>query len=326
MATSLLEFISDLLRDSDARHEFRQDPERYADHHGFHNLGGADVHDALSLLADNDRWHSDHGWHVPAPGRFDGGHEHGAHYLRGYFNDHRETFDGHDTDLDNSVHQNIDTGRDRDHDRHDDDRHDNDRDHDRHDNDRHDNDRHDNGRHDNREWDRDDRDFRHDRGGDFHQTIDNDPVVASGHGAVAAGGDIRDSTVTSGHGNVVGDHNQAATGNDNTTAFGSGDATKANLGHSNFGDGSGVSLNGNAEGHNTDNDTTTQVHSSGSGSTAVNAAGDHGYADQHADQHESDSSSHSSYENNSHTDSNDNYNSHNDSRYEDSHNTDLHHA
>ncbi|MGQ0480679.1 MAG: IniB N-terminal domain-containing protein, partial [Pseudonocardia sp.] len=66
-------------------------------------------------------------------------------------------------------------------------------------------------------------------GGDFEQTIDNDPVIASGDGAVAAGGDIEDSTVTTGDGNVVGDNNQAVTGDDNTTAFGSGNASSADF-------------------------------------------------------------------------------------------------
>ena len=69
-------------------------------------------------------------------------------------------------------------------------------------------------------------------GGNFDQNIDVHSTVASGDGAVAAGGDIRDSTITtgdhnqvgngniSGNGNVVGDGNHAVTGDGNTTAFG----------------------------------------------------------------------------------------------------------
>jgi len=162
-------------------------------------------------------------------------------------------------------------------------------------------------------------------GGDFSQEIHNDPVVASGHGAVAAGGDIRDSTVTTGDRNVVGNHNQAVTGSDNTTAFGSGDATNAHLGHANFGDGSALSIGGDADGHNTHSDTTTSVHNSGSGDTAVNAAGDHGSANQFADQHHADDSTRSNYDDTSHTDSHNDYNSHNDSHLDDSHNADIHH-
>jgi hypothetical protein len=78
-------------------------------------------------------------------------------------------------------------------------------------------------------------------GGDFDQEIDIDSVVASGDGAVAAGDDIRDSTITTGDdnqvgdgnikgdGNVVGDNNQAVTGNGNTTSFGDGDATSTEV-------------------------------------------------------------------------------------------------
>jgi hypothetical protein len=156
-------------------------------------------------------------------------------------------------------------------------------------------------------------------GGDFHQSMDNDPVAASGDGAVAAGGEIRDSTLTTGDANVVGDGNQAVTGDDNTTAFGSGDAVDASFGDARFGDGSAVSVGGDASGTNADNDTTTSVRGSGSGDTSVNAAGDHGTASQTADQHESDSGTHSSYQDESRTDSHDDLGSHSSSQVEDSH-------
>src|SRR5918998_4156424 len=51
-------------------------------------------------------------------------------------------------------------------------------------------------------------------GGDFDQDIDIDSTVASGDGAVAAGDDIEDSTITTGDDNTVGDDN--VTGDDNT--------------------------------------------------------------------------------------------------------------
>ena len=63
------------------------------------------------------------------------------------------------------------------------------------------------------------------RGGVFDQDIDIDSVVASGDGAVAAGGDIEDSNVVTGNGNVVGDNNDVVNGDNNTTAFGNGNAT-----------------------------------------------------------------------------------------------------
>jgi hypothetical protein len=290
MATSLLDWIANLLDDRDAREAFDRDPRGYAEHHGFHHLSGGDVHDALALLADRDY----HGHHYPAPRDWDhSDHEHGAHYLRSYIHEHHGAFERHDTDVDNSVHQHIDTGGDRHH-----------------------------------GWDRDDDDWgdrHHHDGGNFHQVIDNDPVVASGHGSVAAGDDIRDSTITSGDGNVIGHDNHAVTGDHDTTAFGSGDATSAHLGHTSVGDGGAVSIGGDSYGHNEDNDTSTSVHSHGSGSTAVNAAGDHGDAHQYADQHESDHSSNLHYEDDSRSDSHDDLNSHNSYDYDDSHEVNIHH-
>src|SRR4051812_17974334 len=134
MAMSLLEWIMDLLRDPEARAEFERDPEGYAHDHGFDNLSAADVHDALCLIADNDHHsHHDHGGHYPPPHHYNHDDD-GASYLKSYVTNNYTTIEEHETNIDNSVHQNIDTD-----------------------------------------------------GGDFHQVIDNDPVVASGDGAVAAG-------------------------------------------------------------------------------------------------------------------------------------------
>ena len=103
-------------------------------------------------------------------------------------------------------------------------------------------------------------------GGHFDQDIDVHSTVASGDGAVAAGGDIRDSTVTTGHdnqvgngnvrgdGNVVGDRNQAVTGDHDTTAFGSGNATSTTVGHDlTVGDGGAFASGGSAAVNNSDN-------------------------------------------------------------------------
>ena len=51
----------------------------------------------------------------------------------------------------------------------------------------------------------------HTDGGDVAQAIDTHSTTASGDGAVAAGGDIRDSLVTSGNGNQIGQATSAAT-------------------------------------------------------------------------------------------------------------------
>jgi hypothetical protein len=271
-STSFIDWLLDLLRDPDARAAFQANPDDFLNRHGYGDLSTSDVYDSLCHISEHD---GSSGVHYPAPKHHsdhDGGHHDSGHYLRDYITNNYTTINEHNTYVDNSVHQNIDT-----------------------------------------------------HGGDFDQTIDNDPVIASGDGSVAAGGDIRDSTVTTGNHNVVGDNNQAVTGDHDTTAFGSGNATNADLGNSHFGDGGALSVGGDAHGHNTDNDTNTSVHNSGSGDTSVNAAGSNGHAGQNADQHESDNSSHSNYEDNSHTDSHDDVNSHNSADVSDSHDADIHH-
>ncbi|MHA6797174.1 IniB N-terminal domain-containing protein [Pseudonocardia bannensis] len=93
-------------------------------------------------------------------------------------------------------------------------------------------------------------------GGDFNQEIDIDSVVASGDGAVAAGDDIEDSTITTGDGNVVGDGNSVVNGDGNTTAFGAGNATSTEVGGDvNLGDGAAFASGGDATVDNTDNST-----------------------------------------------------------------------
>lgn len=276
-STTLLDWILELLRDPNARDSFRSDPEKYASEHGVSAVTASDVHDALCLAVDADHGSSHdsadsrdshHGGHHPSPPRH---HESPTHYLTHYIN-HYETVEKYETNIDDSVHQHVDT-----------------------------------------------------HGGDFDQHLDNDPVVASGAHSVAAGGGITDSTLTSGDGNVVGDNDQATTGNGNETAFGTGDASSTSLDHADFGRGSGFSVDGDAEGHNTNNATDTAVHNSGSGATSVSAAGTDGHSGQYADQHESDQSEHSNYSDHSHTTSSEELNSHNSGHLADSHDYDVHH-
>lgn len=99
-------------------------------------------------------------------------------------------------------------------------------------------------------------------GGTFNQDISN--VSNSGDGAVVAGDDIDDSTITTGDGNqvgdnnvradgdgnVIGDGNAAVTGDDNNTSFGSGDVVGGGI---SVDDGGAYSGHGNAT---ADNDTT----------------------------------------------------------------------
>ena len=93
-------------------------------------------------------------------------------------------------------------------------------------------------------------------GGDFTQTIDNNSVNATGDGSVAAGGDIKDSTITTGDGNVVGDDNQVVNGDDNTTAFGEGSAVR----EVSVKDGSAFSVNGDAAGDSSTNDSYNKAY------------------------------------------------------------------
>jgi hypothetical protein len=118
----------------------------------------------------------------------------------------------------------------------------------------------------------------HTHGGDVDQFIRTDSTTASGDGAVAAHGDIRDSQDTTGDGNQVGDgnikgdnniqgdDNQVVHGDGNTTAFGSGAANSANLHDVNVSDGGALSVAGPASGtqntfdnHNHTSTTTTDT-------------------------------------------------------------------
>jgi hypothetical protein len=237
---SLLEFLRELLTNEQARDWYAQDPDAALKYYGLDDLSPADVRDALVLLEDNQT----------------------ANFDRDY-----------NTGWDGPSHSG----------RHDDD---NDRDHGR------DNDRDDDRDHGGRDHDDDhggddhraavetinryitnnfvnDRDTIVDNstnqqidthGGDFDQDIDVDSVVASGDGAVAAGGDIRDSNIVSGddnqvgdgnvrgNDNVVGDDNNVVSGDDNTTAFGDGDANNASFEDVEVGGGGAISVGGNASG------------------------------------------------------------------------------
>lgn len=111
------------------------------------------------------------------------------------------------------------------------------------------------------------------RGGEFIQDIDVDSTVASGDGAVAAGDDIEDSTITTGDDNIVGDNNidgdgnasisgdgnSAVIGNGNTTGFGGGDISSTDIdGEVSIDDGSSFAIGGSSSVDNSnyeDNDT-----------------------------------------------------------------------
>ena len=111
--------------------------------------------------------------------------------------------------------------------------------------------------------------------GDVTTTL-NQPV-ASGAGAVAAGGDIT-SPVATGEGSAAGDGNMV--NHDGTASFGAGDASSVG-GSIAAGEGGAVSLNDAATGANTDN----SAENFGSGAASSNAAAtsDHSVTDNSTD-------------------------------------------
>jgi hypothetical protein len=239
--TTLLDWILSILRDPDERAAFQHDPDQYAEQHGFGDLSSADVHDALSLIADNQSASYDHGGsshvHYPPPQHYHNNDDAG-HYLNNYITNNYTVIDDRDTNIDNSVHQKIDTD-----------------------------------------------------GGDFHQTNDNDTVIASGDGATAVGGDNNGDISSAGH--------------DSTTAFGDGDANNVDFDHADFGSGSAVAVDGSsASGHAEDNDSVTAVEG-GHGDTNVTTADDGSAAHQdvdHTANHEATFTHTDDHTDNSHTD------------------------
>jgi hypothetical protein len=85
-----------------------------------------------------------------------------------------------------------------------------------------------------------------DADGDVDQVITTTTTAATGDGAVAAQGDIEDSELVTGDGNVVGDDNLVGDGN--TVAYGSGDANSATISGTTVSDGSAISVGGTATG------------------------------------------------------------------------------
>jgi hypothetical protein len=176
-------------------------------------------------------------------------------------------------------------------------------------------------------------------GGDFDQDVDIHNATANGAGAVAVGGDVSDSPITTGDGNTVGDgnvngngnivgddndgnltgngdgnvvgnDNQAVTGDHNTTSFGEGSATSIG-GDVSVGDGgafgaggSTVTVDNSDHSQHDSNNTDNSVHDSGNTDNSIH---DSGNTETHVDVEDSgndnsDHSIHDSGNDNSHTD------------------------
>ena len=119
---------------------------------------------------------------------------------------------------------------------------------------------------------------------------------------MAAGGDIRNSTVTSGDGNQIGENNirgdgnvqgegnDVVSGDHNTTAFGSGAANSADIEHASVSGGGALSVAGDATGDQGNSDShnvaeatnTTDVDVDGSFNTEnTTESGSHNTSDTH---------------------------------------------
>jgi hypothetical protein len=244
---SILEFLQKMIDDVGLRDWFADKPQEALAHYGLRDISPEDVRDAI-VLADDSQTADfsrsvDNGFHGTvgaAAAHHSGGHE------GGYSEGHREAVEH----LSRYVTNNFV---------------------------------------DDRDTDVDDSVNQQIRthGGDVEQDIETHSTTASGDGAVAADGDIRDSTVTTGDdnqvgiGNIRGDNNvqgtdnQVVHGDGNTTAFGDGAATSADLDHVDVSGGGALSVAGDANGdqHNTDshNETTTtntnETHIEDSGNT-----------------------------------------------------------
>ena len=119
-------------------------------------------------------------------------------------------------------------------------------------------------------------------------TVDNHSVTATGDGAVAAGDGIERSTITTGDGDVVGDGNQAVSGDGDTTAFGSGSAVTG----VSVDDGSAFSVDGDASGDASTDGSHNRSWSEDDGHVSISGAHDQ----------ETDASVHTHVDDHSHTD------------------------
>jgi hypothetical protein len=242
---SILEFLQKMIDDVGLRDWFADKPQEALAHYGLRDISPEDVRDAI-VLADDSQTADfsrsvDNGFHGTvgaAAARHSGGHE------GGHSEGHREAVEH----LSRYVTNNFV---------------------------------------DDRDTDVDDSVNQQIRthGGDVEQDIETHSTTASGDGAVAADGDIRDSTVTTGDdnqvgiGNIRGDNNvqgtdnQVVHGDGNTTAFGDGAATSAELDHVEVSGGGALSVAGDANGFQANQDshdetttrTTNETHIEDSG-------------------------------------------------------------
>jgi hypothetical protein len=214
---TLLEFLRELLTNEQARDWYADDPDAALKYYGLDDLSPADVHDALTLIEDNQTADFDREYNTgnnevhfpsppPVPAHYEGGdHEAAVEYLNRYITNNY--VNDQDTIVDNSTNQQIDTHG---------------------------------------------GDFDQDIDVDSVVASGDGSVAAGGDidGSTIVSGDgnqVGDGNV-SGHDNVVGDGNNVISGDGNTAAFGDGDANSASFDDVSVGNGGAISVGGNASG------------------------------------------------------------------------------
>jgi hypothetical protein len=112
---NLLQWLLNLLDNDQAREDFLKNPDDYLKDHGYGDLSSGDIYDSLCLISDNDSHghrnnndDDDDNNHHPAPHHNHHGEDAG-HFLREYITNNYTYVDDRDTNIDNSVHQDIDT-------------------------------------------------------------------------------------------------------------------------------------------------------------------------------------------------------------------------
>ena len=235
---SILEFLQNMIDDVSLRDWFARDPQGALEYHGLKDVSPEDVRDAIVLADDSQTadfsrnvdqsFHGTIGAAAAHHSSHDKGHDNG--HDNGHSEGHREAIEHLSRYVTNNFVDDRDTNVD----------------------------------------DSVNQQI-HTDGGDVTQDIETHSTTASGDGSVAAGGDIRDSLVTSGDdnqigtGNVRGDNNvqgndnHVVHGDGNTTAFGSGAATNADLHDVSVSGGGALSVTDEARGdqHNIDDHTHT---------------------------------------------------------------------
>ncbi|WP_433557350.1 IniB N-terminal domain-containing protein [Pseudonocardia xinjiangensis] len=214
---TLLEFLRELLTNEQARDWYADDPDAALKYYGLDDLSPADVHDALTLIEDNQTADFDREYNTghnevhfpsppPVPVHYEGGdHEAAVEYLNRYITNNY--VNDQDTIVDNSTNQQIDTHG---------------------------------------------GDFDQDIDVDSVVASGDGSVAAGGDidGSTIVSGDgnqVGDGNV-SGHDNVVGDGNNVISGDGNTAAFGDGDANSASFDDVSVGNGGAISVGGDASG------------------------------------------------------------------------------